>query len=154
MQSSTVAKTARHFDEGARVFHKEHGDGIVRVSPYTGEKYPYFESTKTTGTPMTRLYPADEQQTVDVVVCGPNLRDQSKGSFHVHAAGCADLTRSATREPEYANGWALTVGTRLDVAGEVYADMIDESGDDAASYVDDFHFFPCCDALPHGGTEA
>lgn len=31
------------------------------------------------------------EEKTPVTILGPNLRDQSKGSFHVHRAGCADL---------------------------------------------------------------
>jgi hypothetical protein len=30
---------------------------------------------------------------MDVRVCGPNLRDQSQGTFHVHKDGCPDLRK-------------------------------------------------------------
>lgn len=89
-----------------------------------------------------------------VTICGPNLRDQSKGTFHVHAAGCADLVRGANREPEYRNGWSIDADHRVAVAFEVYSDMIDEHAGDgtqwekAEGYLDDFHFFPCCAELP------
>jgi hypothetical protein len=35
---------------------------------------------------------------MDVRICGPNLRDQSKGQYHVHANGCGDLRKYG---PEY-----------------------------------------------------
>ena len=83
-----------------------------------------------------------------VTICGPNLRDQSKGTFHVHAEGCADLKRHAHREPEYRDGWTINAESREAVADEVYADIIDENPDStAADYVSDFHFFPCCNDL-------
>lgn len=82
-----------------------------------------------------------------VTLCGPNLRDQSKGTFHVHAADCTDLTRGARREPEYRNGWTIDADFRTDVAIEVYADHMDENGDEPSAYVSDFYFFPCCAAL-------
>ncbi len=82
-----------------------------------------------------------------VTIIGPNLRDQSKGSFHVHAAGCADIVKMSRRDPEFAHGWDMEASTREEVAGEVYADMIDESGATPESYVSDFHFAPCCASL-------
>jgi hypothetical protein len=86
---------------------------------------------------------------MNVTICGPNLRDQSRGDFHVHAAGCADLARGAQREPEYRNGWTIDADSRLDVANEVYADIIDENGEeDGSSYLETMHFFPCCAELP------
>ena len=50
-----------------------------------------------------------------VTVCGPNLRDQSKGQFHVHAADCSDLIRHAQREPEYQYGFTIDGATRVNV---------------------------------------
>lgn len=47
-------RTARNFPEGTLVSHKEHGAGVVRVD-FQGQHYPYFEGTKTTGTPYTRV---------------------------------------------------------------------------------------------------
>lgn len=81
-----------------------------------------------------------------VTICGPNLNDQSKGTFHVHAEGCADLRRNARREPEYRNGWSLDAADRVEVCDAVYDpdDFQCESGENLF----DFHFFPCCDALP------
>lgn len=62
-----------------------------------------------------------------VTICGPNLYDQSKGEFHVHAAGCADLVRHARREPEYANGWTIEATSREDIVRAIYADHIEEA---------------------------
>jgi hypothetical protein len=80
-----------------------------------------------------------------VTICGPNLRDQSKGTFHVHAAGCADLIKHARREPEYSNGWTIEAFSRAHVCDEVYppGDFECEPGE----YVHDFHFFPCVKGL-------
>lgn len=89
---------------------------------------------------------------MQVTICGPNLNDQSKGQFHVHAAGCSDLKRHAHREPEYEHGWTIEAESRVDVATEVYADhMAEREPSDPWSkpepYVSEFHFFPCCDSL-------
>jgi hypothetical protein len=32
-----------------------------------------------------------------VRISGPNLRDQTKGSFHVHREGCADIKKAAKK---------------------------------------------------------
>lgn len=81
-----------------------------------------------------------------VTICGPNLNDQSKGTFHVHAEGCADLKRGVRREPEYAYGWTIDAETQITVCDDVYppSDFECESGE----YVSEFHFFPCCADLP------
>lgn len=84
---------------------------------------------------------------MQVTICGPNLYDQSKGQFHVHAAGCADLQRGARREPEYANGWTIEASTRDEVGDEIYADHIAEGSMEPGQGQFDCHFFPCCDAL-------
>lgn len=86
-----------------------------------------------------------------VTIIGPNLRDQSRGDFHVHAAGCADIARMAAREPAYTDGWTIEAETRESVADDVYADIIDERGGEPADFLDEFHFFPCCAELPRGG---
>lgn len=90
-----------------------------------------------------------------VVICGPNLRDQSKCSFHVHAEGCADLKRTAKRDPAYEdellNGAVYDVQNAVEVVDLVYPpeDFECESGE----YLYDFHFFPCCDNLPTGNRD-
>lgn len=77
-----------------------------------------------------------------VTIIGPNLRDQSKGTFHVHAAGCADLKRLAHREPEAAE-YPLTFEAEslTEVCDEVYPpeDFEYESGE----YLFDFYIAPC-----------
>jgi len=80
-----------------------------------------------------------------VMIAGPNLRDQSKGTFHVHAVGCADIRRMMAREPEYANGWEIDANTVIDICDAVYppGEFECESGE----YLYDFHFFPCCKGL-------
>lgn len=78
-----------------------------------------------------------------VTVIGPNLRDQSKGQFIVHAAGCADIARLARREPEVRNAWTISAASLEEIAEEVYADIIEETGETPAAYLSDFHFCPC-----------
>lgn len=57
--TATKSQTSRHFAEGERVYHKTYGFGVVRVSAYNGrDKYPFFEETRTTGTPSTRVWSA------------------------------------------------------------------------------------------------
>lgn len=85
-----------------------------------------------------------------VKICGPNLNDQSKGDFHVHAAGCADLVKHARREPEYQYGWKVDAESRVQVAEEIFCDIMAENEGEWAkpeAYLSDIHFFPCCDDL-------
>lgn len=89
-----------------------------------------------------------------VAIAGPNLRDQSKGTFHVHSADCADLKRT-NKEPEYADAWVIDASGYRDVTFAVYADHIAENfwetedidkltDDEISSYINDFYYFPCC----------
>jgi hypothetical protein len=87
--------------------------------------------------------PATETQRVTVF--GPNLHDQSKGDFHVHAAECSDCKhyghgRKFGGEP----GWTIDAPSKDDVVLDVYSDMI-LSNDmyDLADFVSDLHFAPC-----------
>jgi len=82
-----------------------------------------------------------------VTICGPNLNDQSKGQFHIHAEGCADLTRKLSREPEYRYGWTIDADTRDQVGDEIYADHIEEGSMNPGEGTSDCNFFPCCAAL-------
>lgn len=82
--------------------------------------------------------------------------------FHVHQAGCADVTRNyghaRTTHPA-AVMWDEEHASRLGVVWHTYACQIAEefeSADDlerhgaevAAEYARDFRFFPCCADLP------
>lgn len=59
-------------------------------------------------------------------IVGPNLPSQATATFHVHAAGCADLTRGWIRN--CSDGWTAT-------------------------YQDEFHFAPCV-TVPLEASEA
>lgn len=89
-----------------------------------------------------------------VVVIGPNLPNQSKGSFHVHEASCADIERNREyRSPDF--GFDRThpyeMDSRMDVTTFVYPpsdfdyDPTDASDSDA--YLSDIYFFPCTSDL-------
>lgn len=88
---------------------------------------------------------------MEVAICGPNLRDQSKGQLHVHALGCADLAKGAVREPEYREHLRMDLDAddRREVVEAVYPpeDFGYTWEDDGEMYLSEFHFFPCCDAL-------
>lgn len=78
-----------------------------------------------------------------VVVVGPNLPQQAKATFHVHAEGCADLGRGWIKR--YAKGErAYEFGSRHDVESFVYEFAPDENEDyTLGDYQFDFHFAPC-----------
>lgn len=87
-------------------------------------------------------------RTVKVTICGPNLPGDASGTFHVHKAGCADLTRS----PMYRRidpPWSMDATSEREVVEAVYSDIIDENPDYGwTSYHHDFKFFPCVGGLP------
>jgi hypothetical protein len=82
-----------------------------------------------------------------VTICGPNLYDQSHGTFHVHAEGCADLVKHARREPEYKNGWTIEADSKHAVIAEIYPpeqfEYDENDPEDFAPYETDIYFFPC-----------
>lgn len=100
-----------------------------------------------------------------VMVLGPNLRDQSRGSLEVHEVGCADLPRAIKRQfgvsAELANAVAHRIRfdysvnaldceaeSKLDVAEFMYPRNEFEWDEDADEweediYLNDFHFAPC-----------
>jgi hypothetical protein len=54
------AKTASHYKEGDKVYHKAKGVGVIKRHP-NGQLYPQFEEVM--GTPYTRVYPYDTGST-------------------------------------------------------------------------------------------
>lgn len=99
----------------------------------------------------------DEPNRVAVMVHGPNLRDQSKGQFHVHTIECKDNAKEIRNNgSEYP--MKIEVESRLDVVEDVYHDQLNEQPDDdngpnreatKRSWLDgEFHFAPCCKSLP------
>lgn len=89
-----------------------------------------------------------------VTIIGPNLRDQSKGTFHVHAAGCADIAKMAKRDPAYRDGWNVDVDSCESVVLDVYGpdagsfDLDPDNREDIDQYMSEFHFAPCTTDLP------
>jgi hypothetical protein len=94
-----------------------------------------------------------------ITICGPNLNDQNKGQFHVHAAGCGDLKHygPGRKLGGEDGGWEIEVDSRLDASAAVYADHLSDHGLSTADaegtamlrdWLSDFHFAPCCADLP------
>jgi hypothetical protein len=84
---------------------------------------------------------------------GPNLHDQTKGTFHVHTAGCRDnkweVTANGSEHP-----MAIDADTIEDVVEYIYSDHIAEGSMKLdASAIADFHFAPCVKDLPRRGDE-
>lgn len=93
---------------------------------------------------------------MQVVIIGPNLIDQSKGSFHVHKAGCAD-TKKAVYRLHRRDMDPFEVGSEKDVIEYIFSDIIDQdisegyipdTEDAWKSYLSEVYFFPCVKDLP------
>lgn len=87
-----------------------------------------------------------------VSIAGPNLRDQSRGQFVVHAADCADIKKAAKRDPAFSKREAtvMDVDSAEQVVEEIYSDIMAENDTTAQEHIGDFHFAPCLDRLPSG----
>lgn len=93
-----------------------------------------------------------------LTILGPNLPDQSKGTFHVHTADCADLKRGQyrmvsrfERHTEEHNSQRSVVEWMYGPAGgsfyeETWGDDI--PADAWTHYQDEFWFAPCTKELP------
>jgi hypothetical protein len=94
-----------------------------------------------------------------VAVIGPNLYDQTKGSFHVHAEDCGDIKHYGRHrkfggdyDPKYDN---IDAETYADVAIYVYDNgILDEMQYDGTTFEEavnecltDFWFAPCVKGL-------
>jgi hypothetical protein len=103
---------------------------------------------------------------MDVRICGPNLWDQTKGTFHVHADGCRDLARygpnkSMGGDVPGEQEMLVKDATMIDVVESVYANQLDETATEEDSretireeWVSDFYFHACCQDLPYEQVEA
>lgn len=82
-----------------------------------------------------------------VAVIGPNLRNQSKGQFHVHTEFCSHHLPMALSEPEYANPQIFEASSCTEVVDAIYPpdEYERDMGDpiECAAYMRDFYFFPC-----------
>jgi hypothetical protein len=93
-----------------------------------------------------------KEHTMKLTVHGPNLKDQSRGDFEVHAADCADNARveylfGKPTAADLANETA-EYATAIELAETIYADHIDEGSTTAENELSSFHFAPCCADLP------
>lgn len=87
-----------------------------------------------------------------LTVVGPNLPNQAKATFHVHAEGCPDLRRGWIRPyAAYAGtggeGWTAEYSSLYDLEADVY-DFLQQPGGEDPDYVlgqyqNEFHFAPC-----------
>lgn len=86
-----------------------------------------------------------------VKIQGPNLRDQSKGQFHVHTANCGDNRHYGYRgrfggeEP----AWAIEVAAKEDCESFIYDFApVETPGYELGDYLGEFWFAPCVKNLP------
>jgi hypothetical protein len=85
-----------------------------------------------------------------ITILGPNLRDQSTGQFHVHAAGCRDLRVGKTySQANLHEAYTEEFTSEQDTVEGVYSDMICENEGSTweDGYRQDFHWFPCTNTV-------
>lgn len=81
-----------------------------------------------------------------VLVIGPNLPDQSKGQFHVHASGCSAGSKLANRVPYGVSRYAAPASLRAIVLDVYDPDCFGYDAADAdafAGYAGEFYVCPC-----------
>ena len=74
----------------------------------------------------------------NLTIFGPNLKDQSKGTFVVHAAECADC-----RKLQGEHQTAAQASSEMEVVADIYQDMIYEGSITPEQALQDIHFAPC-----------
>ena len=82
-----------------------------------------------------------------VFALGPNLPDQSKGTFHIHKYGCRDVAKYLSNIERD----KLAVTSRLDVAKLIYPPgdfEWDGTIETSRWYLGDIWFAPCTKDLP------
>lgn len=87
---------------------------------------------------------------MQVTIHGPNLLDQSKGTFHIHTAACRDndkeIARNGSEHP-----WTIEADDKHQVVEEVYGDQINE-GASYDSCRQDIWFAPCVELDEEAST--
>lgn len=84
-----------------------------------------------------------------ISVFGPNLADQSKGQWHVHAAECGDCRHYGPTK-KYGGDFADTFewSSVQDIVEDICSDMVND-GEQWEDMALDFHLFPCAKELPY-----
>lgn len=71
-----------------------------------------------------------------------DLRNDGRGTIHVHAVGCADLNKAKFRHME--SQWTQEAASAKDVVIDVYPpDHFDYEPKDWEEFAGDIHFYPC-----------
>lgn len=78
-----------------------------------------------------------------VAILGPNLADQSRGDFHVHAAGCSDIgkVRFLSGIAKRDCSWEMEASSLTEIVDAVYPP--DQFECESGEYMQEFHFAPC-----------
>lgn len=78
-----------------------------------------------------------------VAILGPNLADQSKGDFHVHAIGCSDIARVKFLAgfTERHCAMEMDASCLTQIVDAVYPP--EEFDCQPGEFLQDFHFAPC-----------
>lgn len=89
-----------------------------------------------------------------VTIFGPNLNDDRKGTFHVHAQDCADCRKygPGTKFGGDDHGWTLRVDSRDEVGADIDDGHIAEGSMTIEDAVADCYFAPCV-TLPLHASE-
>jgi len=80
-----------------------------------------------------------------VIIIGPNLPDDSLGTFHVHAVGCRDGVRLNKAMGSQA-GWEIDADSRKAIVIDIYSDHMADNAEDPDVVwpeFDDLHLCPC-----------
>lgn len=98
-----------------------------------------------------------------IEIFGPNLSDQRKGQFHVHAADCGDCKHYGPRGKFGGEtGWKIEADSKLAVSEEIHCDILGDYGltpEDAEGremlldWLSEIWFAPCIKLPKEGGPE-
>lgn len=84
---------------------------------------------------------------MELTIHGPNLFNQSKGDFHVHATGCSDNAKEV-RNNGSVGPWITDADSVQAVIEEIYADFIFDNDEDPwTAFETSVYFAPCTKAL-------
>jgi hypothetical protein len=140
LTANAIQSALRAIDNGDAVALKEASAFLEAVGCYGRRTAEVLDQA-----PTPRASKPAELSKQKVAIIGPNLRDQSKGSFVVHAKECRDLAKLARSEPmaRGENPLVFTAESRVEIAEAIYDNGIMEDGETGADYLHDFHFCPC-----------
>ena len=84
---------------------------------------------------------------MNVSIHGPNLEDQSKGQYVIHATSCRDNAKVRHFAGGQVEPFTFDAQSREQCALEVYEDQIEGGECDIETALADLHFCPCCKKL-------